>query len=397
MPKIRALRGFRDIYGEEWEKFWNIYEVFRENLELFNFKWIETPVLERVDLFIRAVGEETDIVQKQMFLFKDRGGRDVALRPEGTAGVVRAFLELALNPPQKLAYFGPMFRAERPQRGRYRQFYQIGAEFIGYSGYLSDVEGVLSAYLPVRSLGINVEVIVNTLGGESTKRSYSQALKEYLRGRDDLCEDCKRRRETNPLRVLDCKVDSHRLNPPDILDFTPEDVKEEFYKTLERLKEEGVPVRRDKNLVRGLDYYTGLVFEIRAKDMEAAQSTVLAGGRYDHLVEELGGKPTPAFGWAAGVDRIALLYMPDRTRKPLYFVVRTSEDLKEEAFRIAMRLRGEGKRVDMLHESRSLKSQMRYANKVGARWVIIVGEDEYRRGYYRIKDMETGEEGLVAI
>ena len=397
MGKIATLRGFRDLYGEEWERFWKVYEVFRETLSLFNFTWIETPILERIELFVRSVGEETDIVQKQMFSFKDRGGRGVVMRPEGTAGVVRAFVEHGMVPPKKLAYFGPMFRAERPQKGRYRQFYQIGAEFIGYSGYLADVEGVWAAYLPLKALGIEVEVLINTLGGAETKRKYSQALKEYLKDREDLCDDCKRRRETNPLRVLDCKIDGPRLNPPDILDFTTEEERASFYRTLDKLKELGVPVRRDPRLVRGLDYYTGLVFEIKARGLDAAQSTVLAGGRYDNLVADLGGKPTPAFGWAAGVDRIVLVYEGEVERKPLYFVVRTSEDLKEYAFFVLTRLREEGKRADMLYEKRSLKAQMRYANKVGARWVVIVGEEEYRRGMYRLKDMETGEESLVAV
>ncbi len=397
MGKIATLRGFRDLYGEEWERFWRVYEVFRETLSLFNFTWIETPILERIELFVRSVGEETDIVQKQMFSFKDRGGRGVVMRPEGTAGVVRAFVEHGMVPPKKLAYFGPMFRAERPQKGRYRQFYQIGAEFIGYSGYLADVEGVWAAYLPLKALGIEVEVLINTLGGAETKRKYSQALKEYLKDREDLCDDCKRRRETNPLRVLDCKIDGPRLNPPDILDFTTEEERASFYRTLDKLKELGVPVRRDPRLVRGLDYYTGLVFEIKARGLDAAQSTVLAGGRYDNLVADLGGKPTPAFGWAAGVDRIVLVYEGEVERKPLYFVVRTSEDLKEYAFFVLTRLREEGKRADMLYEKRSLKAQMRYANKVGARWVVIVGEEEYRRGMYRLKDMETGEESLVAV
>ncbi|NPA79469.1 MAG: histidine--tRNA ligase [Thermotogae bacterium] len=394
---VKALRGFRDIYGEDWEKFLRIYETFRSTLDLFNFTWIETPILERVALFVRSVGEDTDIVQKQMFAFKDRGGRDVVLRPEGTAGVIRAFVEHGMTPPKRLAYFGPMFRAERPQRGRYRQFYQIGAEFIGYSGYLADVEGILSAYLPLKSLGLNVEVLINTLGSAEAKRRYSQALREYLAGVDDLCEDCKRRRRTNPLRVLDCKVDGHRISPPDILDFVDERERENFNRMMETLREWGVPVRRDRNLVRGLDYYTGVVFEIKSKDLDAAQSTILAGGRYDGLVEDLGGKPTPAFGWAAGVDRIALVYDGRPERKPLYFVVRTSEELREYAFYVLMRLREEGKRADMLHERRSLKAQMRYAHRVGARWVVIVGEEEYERGMYRLKDMETGEESLVAL
>ncbi|NPB03052.1 MAG: histidine--tRNA ligase [Thermotogae bacterium] len=397
MKKPRALRGFRDIYSEEWEKFWSIYETFRERLDLFNFSWIETPILERLSLFVRSVGEETDIVQKQMFSFKDRGGREVVLRPEGTAGVVRAFIERGMVPPKKLAYFGPMFRAERPQKGRYRQFYQIGAEFIGFSGYLSDVEGVLAAYLPLRDLGLEVEVRINTLGNVDTKNRYAEALKNYLEGMDDLCEDCKRRRERNPLRVLDCKIDGPRLNPPDILDFLSEEERHNFERTLKKLAEMGIPIVRDPNLVRGLDYYTGIVFEMVAKDLEAAQSTILAGGRYDNLIADLGGKPTPALGWAAGVDRIALLYKGKTKRRPLYFVVRTSHELKEFAFEILVRLREEGKRADMLYEDRSLKAQMRHAHRSGARWVVIVGEEEYVRGMYRLKDMETGEESLVPL
>ncbi len=396
--RIKALRGFRDLVGFEWYKFERIVDTFKVWLRRFNAIWIETPIVEPLELFVRSVGEFTDIVQKQMFVFKDRGGRDVALRPEGTAGVVRAFLENNLSPPIKLAYFGPMFRGERPQKGRYRQFYQLGVEFLGYSGPYSDAEGILAAYLPLKELNLDVKVYVNTLGGEDTKVKYSEELKNYLKDLDFLCDDCKVRREKNPLRVLDCKTCSPKLNPPDIADFIPDEERDNFEKTIEILKEFGVPVERDPKLVRGLDYYTGLVFEVKAEGLDAAQNTILAGGRYDKLVSWLGGEDTPAFGWAAGIDRISLIYNPEGEREELYFIVRTSDEYTDVAFNVLMKLREMGKKVDMVFEKgKSLKSQMRRANKIGAKWVVFVGEEEVKIGKFKVKDMETGEEFVSAL
>lgn len=393
---MEALRGFRDIWGEDWEKFEEIVSTFKNRLSNFNVVWIETPILEPLELFVRSVGEFTDIVQKQMFSFRDRGDREVALRPEGTAGVVRAFIENRLSYPIRLAYFGPMFRAERPQKGRYRQFYQLGVEFIGFSGPYADAEGIISAYLPLKDLGLKVKVFVNTLGGEETKFKYSENLRDYLKDLDFLCEDCKRRREKNPLRVLDCKVCSPKLSVPDILEFVPKTERENFDKTIKILEKYGIPFERDPKLVRGLDYYTGLVFEIKAEDLEAAQNTILAGGRYDNLISQLGGENVPAFGWAAGIDRISLIYKPNKKPKDLYFVVRTSDEYLDEAFEVLIKLRDLNKRVDMVFElGKSLKAQMRRANKMGARWVIFVGKDEVERGVLKIKDMESGEEAVL--
>ncbi len=395
---ITALRGFRDIWGEDWEVFEEIISTFKNRLRDFNVVWIETPILEPLELFVRSVGEFTDIVQKQMFSFRDRGNREVALRPEGTAGVVRAFVENRLSYPIRLAYFGPMFRAERPQKGRYRQFYQLGVEFIGFSGPYADAEGLISAYLPLKDLGLKVKVFVNTLGGEEAKVKYSEKLRDYLMDLDFLCEDCIRRRERNPLRVLDCKVCSPKLSPPDILEMVPKNERDNFDKTIRILEKYGVPVERDPKLVRGLDYYTGLVFEIKAEELDASQNTILAGGRYDNLIYQLGGENIPAFGWAAGVDRISLIYKPSQKPQDLYFVVRTSDEYFEEAFEILMMLRNSNKRADMVfEEGKSLKAQMRRANKLGARWVIFVGEEEVKRGVVKVRDMETGEEFITTL
>ncbi len=397
MP-ISALRGFRDIWGEDWEKYESILSTFKVRLRDFNVVWIETPILEPLELFIRSLGEFTDIVQKQMFSFKDRGERDVALRPEGTAGVVRAFIENRLSYPIRLAYFGPMFRAERPQKGRYRQFYQIGVEFIGFSGPYADAEGIISAYLPLKDLGLNVKVFVNTLGGEETKVKYSQKLREHLKDLDFLCEDCIRRREKNPLRVLDCKVCSPKISAPDILEFVPYTERQNFDKTIKLLEKYGVVVERDAKLVRGLDYYTGLVFEIKADELDAAQNTILAGGRYDNLISQLGGENLPAFGWAAGIDRISLIYKAEKRSEDLYFVIRTSDDYFDEAFEVLMKLRNQNRRADMVfEEGKSLKAQLRKANKMGARWAVFLGEEEIKRGVVKIKDMKTGEEFITTL
>ncbi len=395
---ISALRGFRDIWGEDWEKYENIISTFKSRLRDFNVVWIETPILEPLELFLRSVGEFTDIVQKQMFSFKDRGGRDVALRPEGTAGVVRAFIENHMGYPIRLAYFGPMFRAERPQKGRYRQFYQLGVEFIGFSGPYADAEGIISAYLPLKDMGLRVRVFVNTLGGDKAKSEYSEMLKDYLKDLDFLCEDCMRRKERNPLRVLDCKVCSPKLSVPDIFEFVPKEERQNFDKTIKILQEYGVPVERDPKLVRGLDYYTGLVFEIKADDLDAAQNTVLAGGRYDNLVSQLGGENVPAFGWAAGIDRISLIYSIERRFDDLYFVIRTSDDYFDEAFKVLMRLRNLNRKADMVfEEGKSVKAQMRKANRLGARWAVFVGEEEVKSGVVKVRDMETGEEFVTTL
>lgn len=395
---IKTLRGFRDIYGEEWDKFWYIVETFKEVLRRYNVRWIETPIVEQAELFIRSVGEFTDIVQKQMFVFQDRGGRNVALRPEGTAGVVRAFIENGFNPPLKLAYFGSMFRAERPQKGRYRQFYQIGVEFLGYYGEYSDAECILSAYECLRELNLDVIVYINTLGGDETKKRYSEELKEYLKGLDFLCDDCKVRRERNPLRVLDCKICSPKLDVPDIMEFVDENERKTFLKTIEILKNYGIPVERDPKLVRGLDYYTGMVFEIKSKELESSQNTILSGGRYDNLVSELGGENTPACGWAAGIDRISLILRREPKKDELYFIVRTSDEYMDVAYDILYKLRRSGKTADMIFDKgKSLKSQMKKANKLGAKWVIFVGEEEVKSGRYKIKDMDTGEESIFTI
>ncbi len=395
---IKTLRGFRDIYGEEWDKFWYIVETFRGILGRYNVRWIDTPIVEQAELFIRSVGEFTDIVQKQMFIFKDRGGRNVALRPEGTAGIVRAYIENGFVPPVKLAYFGPMFRAERPQKGRYRQFYQIGVEFIGYDGSHADAECILSAYECVRGLDVKAKVYINTLGGDDAKRRFSSFLKDYLKEMDFLCEDCKVRREKNPLRVLDCKICSPKLEVPDIMEFVDEEEKRDFTKTLELLQKFEVPIERDPKLVRGLDYYTGMVFEIKSEELESAQNTILSGGRYDDLVSELGGKDTPACGWAAGIDRISLILRKESKKDELYFIVRTSDEYMDIAFDILHKLRKCGKTADMIFDrGKSLRSQMKKANKLGAKWVVFVGEEEVKSGRYKIRDMDTGEESIFTI
>ncbi len=394
MSEIKKIRGFQDIHGENAKKYRYVVETAREIFEKYNFQEIILPYVEDISLFKRSVGEATDIVQKEMYVFEDKGGRTVALRPEGTASTVRAFIEdrmYAKGGYHKLFYEGAMFRYERPQAGRYRQFHQIGAEIFGVESPLGDAELIKMVKDILDKLKINVRLEINSLGDFESRKKYIEALKEYLKEhQDELCETCKTRMDTNPLRVLDCKVETCKqatTDAPVLTEFLSEKSLERYTKLKEYLKSMEIDFVENPRLVRGLDYYTDTVFEFITDEI-GAQGTVAAGGRYDNLVEQLGGPKTPALGFAAGIERLMLLLKELPKEKPLVVVIPVVSDFNLEGLKIADSLRNKGLRIELLLKEGSMKSKMKLANKLNSKYVIFVGEKP------ELKDMTTGEQEI---
>ncbi|WP_456393639.1 histidine--tRNA ligase [Persephonella sp.] len=394
MSQIKRVRGFQDIYGENARKYRYVVDTARNIFEKYNFEEIILPFVEDVSLFVRSVGEETDIVQKEMYVFEDRGGRKVALRPEGTASAVRAYIEEKLYAKggyQKLFYEGAMFRYERPQAGRYRQFHQIGAEIFGVDSPVADAELIKMVQDILDSLGIQTRLEINTLGDFESRKRYMEVLRQFLKGvEDSLCEDCRKRIERNPLRVLDCKVEGCRqatADAPVLMDFISEKSLERFERLKEYLTGLGVDFTVNPRLVRGLDYYTDTVFEF-ITDKIGAQGTVAAGGRYDTLVKQLGGPDTPALGFAAGIERLMLLIETMPEDQPLVSVIPVVSEFNIQALKAAQSLRKEGIKTELILKEGSLKSKMKVANKFGSRFVVFVSEKP------ELKDMESGEQEL---
>ncbi len=393
MPEFQSVRGFHDIYGEDLKRFRYISNLIREKLRLYNFEEIVLPVVEYVEVFQRSIGEATDIVQKEMFTFQDRKGRWLALRPEGTAGAVRAYVQnrlYALKPYVKLFYEGPMFRYERPQAGRYRQFHQLGAEVFGSLEPVVDAELIGLVYEILSELGIKAVIEINSIGCKVCRPAYRDALSAYLAGVEEhLCEVCLDRKDRNPLRVLDCKVPTCKSavkDAPKMVDFLCEECKEHYSKLKEYLNAMSIPYRENPNLVRGLDYYTKTVFEAVSEELDI---TVIAGGRYDYLVEEMGGPPTPAIGFAVGLERLSMLVKNLPPEDPLYLVIPFG-DVLPYALQVAKALRAEGKRVEVSYKRGGLKKQLELANKIRADYAVIVGEEEMAGGFYTLKDLNSG-------
>ncbi|MEJ7619739.1 MAG: histidine--tRNA ligase [Aquificaceae bacterium] len=393
MPEFQSVRGFHDIYGEELKSFRYISNLIREKLRLYNFEEIVLPVVEYVEVFQRSIGEATDIVQKEMFTFQDRKGRWLALRPEGTAGAVRAYVQnrlYALKPYVKLFYEGPMFRYERPQAGRYRQFHQLGAEVFGSLEPVVDAELIGLVYEILSELGVRVVIEINSIGCKVCRPAYRDALSAYLAGVEEhLCEVCLDRKDRNPLRVLDCKVPTCKSavkDAPKMVDFLCEECREHYLKLKEYLNAMSIPYRENPNLVRGLDYYTKTVFEAVSEELDI---TVIAGGRYDYLVEEMGGPPTPAIGFAVGLERLSMLVKNLPPEDPLYLVIPFG-DVLPYALQVAKALRVEGKRVEVSYKKGGLKKQLELANKIRADYAVIVGEEEMAGGFYTLKDLNSG-------
>ncbi len=397
---FQAPRGFKDILGEDARKFRKITSEIRDLLRRYNYEEIILPVVEFTKLFERSIGEVTDIVQKEMFTFEDRKGRLLSLRPEGTAGVVRAYIQNKLytqKPYHKLFYEGAMFRYERPQSGRYRQFHQLGVEAFGVAEPHADAELLKLVSDILSALKVSAHIEINSLGCNACRPAYREALSEFLNGvESQLCKDCSDRKDRNPLRVLDCKVESCQVAvrpAPKMVDYLCDECRDHYSKLKSYLDALGVPYRENPNLVRGLDYYTRTVFEAVSTEIGSA---VIAGGRYDYLVEEFGGPPTPALGFAVGIERLMLLIDPPEKDYDLYFLIPFG-DVHSYALKVADRLRKEGKVVEVSYRKGGLRKQLEFANKLGADYAVIIGEDEAKEGVITLKDMRTGEQKKVSL
>lgn len=387
---ISKAKGCYDLYGDEAKKFKMAEKVIEEVMGIYNINYIRTPVFENSELFRRGVGEETDIVSKEMYEFKDKSDRSLTLRPEGTAGVVRSYIENKMTnnlvKPVKFYYLEPMYRYERPQKGRYREFTQFGIEVLGESNPLIDME-VISAVIEIfNRLGLeNIKLKINTLGDKETREKYKKLLINHFNNyKDNLCSDCQRRLVTNPLRILDCKIDREKeffKEAPKIRDYLSEKSKKYFEKIEEYLKNLNIDYEIDDNLVRGLDYYDELVFEI-----EVDSSTICGGGRYNRLVKELGGDDTCAFGFAIGMERFLSLLESTKETEDLTYILALSDSERLEALKLARYLRNNNKRVDFDTESKSLKSQFKKSDNLNSRYLIFINDEKLKYGKVEIKD-----------
>jgi len=395
---ITAIKGFNDILPGEVEKWQHIETTARTVFGCYGFSEIRVPVMEKTELFARSIGDSTDIVEKEMYSFTDKGDNRVTLRPEGTAGVMRAFIEhklYAADPVNKLFYMGAMFRYERPQKGRYRQFHQIGAEVTGVQNPKIDAQILTMLSQFFAELGLHEPSLeINSLGCPECRPAYREILKEFLRSRlDALCEDCCRRFEINPLRTLDCKVErckSATSGAPAMLEHLCPACDAHFAATRRYLELVSTPYRINNRMVRGLDYYTRTTFEM-VTGLLGSQSAVAAGGRYDGLISDLGGPEIPGIGFAMGVERIALLLEAEQfSNLPLLFIVALGEQAGEKAFAIASELQRAGVSVEFDFEGKSMKSQMRRADKLSCRYTLIIGETELASGVAPLKEMATG-------
>jgi len=398
-PNIQLIRGFKDILPGETELWQHIERTAIALFEDFGYREIRIPIMEKTQLFARSIGEDTDIVEKEMYTFPDRKGEQLTLRPEATASICRSYIQhkmYAQDPVRKFYTIGPMFRRERPQKGRYRQFYQIDAEIFGVAAPYADVELIFL----LRTLFDRLDVTdttahVNSLGCPDCRPRFKEALSTLLNAAaSSLCSDCLRRKDRNPLRVLDCKVPGCReamTGAPAIIDYLCDNCRDHFSTVTDSLTGLGVPFKVDKQLVRGLDYYTRTAFEIQTGAL-GAQSAVAGGGRYDGLVGSLGGPEMPAIGFAIGFDRLAeivSLKTPAVTRTPDLFIAALGKPARKIAFSWSTSLGIEGIEATMEYADKSLKAQMKRANRLGAGRVLIVGESEMKSGTVVLRDMAT--------
>lgn len=404
-------KGTVDILPGESEKWSAIEQRLRKVCKLYNFKEIRTPIFESGELFHRDQNDSSDMVTKETYDFKDRGDRDMTLRPEGTAGVARAFIENKLyveNPVSKLFYMGPMFRYERAQRGRQRQFHQFGIEALGSSSPLMDVEVIATAVAVIKEFGLGgIKVKINSIGDEESRTAYKDVLVNYFTAyEDDLCEDCKARLHKNPLRILDCKVDHHKdyfLGAPKISAYLNEPSKAHFAAVVDGLKNLGIDYEIDENLVRGLDYYTHTVFEIEVDCAElGAQNVICAGGRYNNLIAQLGGPDTPACGLAFGMER--LLFALESEGKKLtkeiqshLFIIAMGEKAISAGSVILNKCRMGGLVTEMDYNNKSLKAQFKLADKNNALFTVIIGDNEIENGTVNIKNNEDKTQETIEI
>ncbi|MBS7020668.1 MAG: histidine--tRNA ligase [Firmicutes bacterium] len=404
---IQKPKGTYDVYGSYGEKILYLEKLLNALMEKYHYEYVRTPIFEASNLFHRGVGETTDIVTKETYDFKDRGDRDMTLRPEGTAGVVRSFIEnkMYTRPvlPVKTWYYGPMFRYERPQSGRFREFYQFGVEVFGSNEPMMDAEVISIPVTLFRLLGLKgIKVKINSLGDKESREAYREALTKHFEPHlDTLCSDCKERFSKNPLRILDCKVDREKdcmKNAPKLSDYYTEDARTHFEDVKKYLEALEIPYEVDEHLVRGLDYYTYTVFEVEADIKEFGSNNVLcAGGRYNHLVENLDGPSIPGVGFALGYERILNaieaegIVLEERNTTDAY-IIPLEETAKEKAFALTQTLRMNGFTIEMDYMNRNLKGNFKQADRLDAKFVILIGEEEMKQQILTIKNNQTKEE-----
>ena len=405
MKLIKAVRGTKDIIGEEAKKYVYISNVAQKMFENYGYNFVKTPIFEETELFKRGIGEATDVVEKEMYTFKDRGDRSITLRPENTASLVRCYLENAIYAKEEISRFyynGSMFRYERPQAGRQREFNQIGLEVFGEKSPKVDAEVIAIGYKFLEKLGISdLEVKINSVGSKESRTIYREKLIEHFsKHLDDMCDDCKDRINRNPLRLLDCKVDKDKdfyKSAPNIIDFLFEDERKHYEDVKKYLDVFGIKYTEDPTLVRGLDYYSSTVFEIVTNKL-GSQGTVLGGGRYDNLLKELGDKDIPAVGFATGVERIMMLLGENYPKNnPDVYIAWLGENTSETALKIAESLRDNDIKVYIDYSEKGMKSHMKKADKLSVRYCIILGEDELNKGIVLLKDFSTREQKEVKI
>lgn len=394
-----APRGTVDLLIEDTTKWQKLEQILRTISDLYNVKEIRTPIFEHTELFNRSVGDTSDVVTKEMYTFEDKKGRSITLRPEGTAGVARAFVENKLfslpDKPVKLYYMGPMFRYERPQKGRQRQFHQFGVEMLGVENPALDVEAMCMAVTIVKALGLkNVRLVINTLGDSRSRDMHKQALKAHFKPYlDELCYDCNQRFEKNPLRILDCKVDKEHeamKTAPKTLDYLTDESKAYFDEVCSLLDDLEVEYEVDPNLVRGLDYYCHVVFEVISDDpILGAQATLGGGGRYNSMIEELGGPATPGIGFAFGMERLTIALGNEEANEEdgldVYVMPLGAQTISLSAQILAM-LRANGFKADMDYNKRGMKAMFKTVDRTHARFAMIIGEDEALNEVVNIKD-----------
>ncbi len=398
---INVPKGTKDVLPQDGYKWQYVEGVARETAKLFRLQEIRTPVFEHTELFQRGVGDTTDVVTKEMYTFKDKGDRSITLKPEGTAGVARSFIENGMASgvlPAKMYYITPCFRYERPQAGRLREFHQFGVELFGAKSAQTDAEAIAMADTLLKKLGLQVRLYVNSIGCPACRAKYNQALKDFFAPHlDGLCYDCKTRFEKNPLRLLDCKEEGcKKINEsaPSILDYLCEECGSHFEEVKACLALAGIEYEIDPRIVRGLDYYTRTVFEFVSSAI-GAQGTVCAGGRYDGLIEQLGGNSVPAVGFAAGIERLLIIMeqtgvaLPEKD-KPTVYIAGMDGECRRKAFELCTALRKEGVLAEIDHMERSIKAQFKYADKIGARYVAVIGGNELAEGKMNVKNMADG-------
>ena len=406
---INGPRGTKDILPDTVAQWTHVEKVIRELCARYGYHEIRTPIFEHTELFLRGIGETTDVVEKEMYTFTDRGERSLTLRPENTASVVRSYLQnklYAADALVKLFYIGSMFRYDRPQAGRYREFHQFGVEALGEASPAVDAEIIVLAVEFLRALGLQeLKLHLNSVGCPQCRPVYRERLQEFFRPHlEELCTDCRSRFERNPLRLLDCKNEHcHALaeGAPRITDCLCDECRMHFAEVQSYLTAAGVPFELDANLVRGLDYYTKTAFEVKYTPL-GAQSAVAGGGRYDGLVEEVGGPPTPGIGFAVGLERVLLALekqglLPENQEAVDVFVVALGEEARISAFKLLHELRAAKLSAAMDFAGRSMKAQMKQANKKNARFVAILGEDEVKEASALLKDMKTSEQKKLAL